>query len=64
MKEDEVRTRIEEACRLLYAEHKLLVDTEANERGTVAHLAGYLRLLFDEWEVDTEYNRQGRGRGG
>ena len=55
-----MRGLIEEACVALYAAQKDLVDVCAHERTIAAHLAEYLRPLFEGWNVDTEYNREGR----
>src|SRR5262249_15729701 len=40
-------------------EQKALIDNEAHERTIGAYLAGYLRSLFPDWNVDPEYNREG-----
>jgi hypothetical protein len=59
MTEDEVKARLEEACRTLYFRDRFLIDTQGNERNIVCHLAGYMRQFFQDWAVDTEYNRVG-----
>src|SRR5262245_45732825 len=60
MNEEEVKGLLEEACARLYAEQLELVATRTNERTIQAYLVGYLQPLFAEWEVDPEYNREGR----
>lgn len=62
MDHGEVRQLIGAACEFLYADHKDLVDFQTHERTIAAYLAEYLRQLFEGWDVDTEYNREGRKR--
>jgi hypothetical protein len=59
MNEEEVRALIQAACARLYRRHRTLIDFRAHERTIAGRLAGYLELLFDGWDVDADYNREG-----
>lgn len=52
--------KINEALSELYQRDPILIENKTNEPTIVAHLAEYLRPLFDGWSVDTGYNRDGR----
>ena len=36
-----------------------LIRNRTHERTIATHLAHYLKLLFEDWDIDTEYNREG-----
>ncbi|MCC7004741.1 hypothetical protein IT397_02380 [Candidatus Nomurabacteria bacterium] len=50
---------INEACRILYRDNKNLIDEEAHERTIVPEILPYLREYFPDYEVWSEYNREG-----
>lgn len=54
-----IEKNINDACVELYAQQKDLIDERANELNIVGHLAPRLRLKFPEWDIDTDYNREG-----
>jgi hypothetical protein len=55
----DIEAKLREAGDTLYRTEKRLIDTRTHERTIVAHFASYLRALFDGWDVDTDYNREG-----
>lgn len=55
----EVKKRLECAVHLLYTKENFLLEVDANERSITSQLGSYLRVLFEEWDVDCEYNRDG-----
>lgn len=58
-----IEKAIEGACADLYKRGKHLILEKAHERTIVADfIAPYLRNLFSEWDVTTEYNREGIDR--
>lgn len=59
---DEIFKKISNACVSLYKNQMYLIEEHANERTVAAHIAAYLRELFIEWDVDSEYNREGELR--
>lgn len=50
---------VADAIQTLLERDGILLTTDANERTISAQLACYLKLMFPEWDVDVEYNRQG-----
>lgn len=60
MEKEIVIQKMNEALGELYQREPVFIENKTNERTIVAHLAEYLRPLFDGWSVDTEYNRDGR----
>jgi len=55
---------INDACVELYQKAKCLIDDRTHERTIVAdHLGPYLRGKFSGWDVNTEFNREGKKRG-
>ncbi len=59
MNRQEVITRIHNAYELLLQNDAHLFTFDANERSITHKLAGYLQAEFPEWNVDSEYNRDG-----
>jgi len=59
MNEEALRNCIKEACGRLYNSQKDLITAQAHERTIGAYMAEYLRPLFEGWQVDSEYNREG-----
>jgi hypothetical protein len=54
---EEVQDRVDQAISQLLKNDFFLLQIDANER-TISHRLGlYLQLLFGEWHVDCEYNR-------
>ena len=54
---DEVRFKVDQAIAQLLEKDAYLLQIDANER-TISHRLGlYLQLLFEDWHVDCEYNR-------
>ena len=54
---DEVHNRIDQAIAQLLEKDYYLLQVDANERAISHRLGLYLQLLFGEWCVDCEYNR-------
>jgi hypothetical protein len=54
---DEVYNRVDQAIAKLFEEDNFLLQIDANERAISHRLGLYLQLLFTEWHVDCEYNR-------
>jgi hypothetical protein len=54
---DEVRKKVDQAIAQLLEKDFFLLQIDANERAISHRLGLYLQLLFDEWHVDCEYNR-------
>jgi len=59
MEKDDVKNLIEQACSSLYVENPILIKNRTHERTIVSHLANYLKPLFPDWNIDTDYNRDG-----
>ena len=59
MNKEFIEKVISEACDLLYRENKNLIDERAHERTIVNEMLSYLRMHFVEYEVWSEYNREG-----
>ena len=53
---ERIEERVEEAIEKLQRDI-LLFKNHANERSITHRLAVYLECIFDEWDVDCEYNR-------
>ena len=54
---DEVHKRIDQAIDQLLKKDRYLLKIDANERSISHRLGMYLQLLFTDWHVDCEYNR-------
>jgi hypothetical protein len=54
---DEVQSKVDEAIDRLLKNDDYLLQIDANERAISHRLGLYLQLLFEEWHVDCEYNR-------
>ena len=54
---DEVYSRIDQAIAQLLEKDRYLLKIDANERAISHRLGMYLQLLFTDWHVDCEYNR-------
>lgn len=54
-----VRSLINDACNELYKSRRYLIDENAHEIDIAGHLAEILRVMLPEWNVDTDYNREG-----
>ncbi|TDP83889.1 hypothetical protein C7957_14314 [Halanaerobium saccharolyticum] len=54
-----IELRIEASLDKLIEKDKHLVDTKTNERSLTHRLGMYLQNLFEYWDVDCEYNRDG-----
>lgn len=54
---DEVYKRIDQAIAQLLEKDYYLLQIDANERAISHRLGLYLQLLFTDWHVDCEYNR-------
>lgn len=57
----DVEEKLQEAVESLYKEMPELISNRTHERTIVSHLAYFLKPLFRGWDVDTDYNREGRG---
>jgi hypothetical protein len=55
----QVSERLNLACQRLADNDAYLVREGVHERSVTHKLAEYLQLLFDEWHVDCEYNKDG-----
>ena len=54
---DEVYRRIDQSIAQLLEKDYYLLQIDANERAISHRLGIYLQLLFTDWHVDCEYNR-------
>jgi hypothetical protein len=54
---DEIDRKISQALEQLLDHDAYLLQIDANERAISHRLGMYLQLLFEEWHVDCEYNR-------
>ena len=52
---------LEIALSELIERDSFLFEADANERSITHKLAEYLQAQFQDWNVDCEYNRNGRG---
>ncbi|WP_163151622.1 hypothetical protein [Anoxybacillus sp. MB8] len=57
MTQSVVENRLKNAIRRLYYYDVRLMDHDAHERSIVHRLAVHLSVVFYEWDVDVEYNR-------
>lgn len=61
MTKENIEQIIKQVCILFYKNHKHLIDERANERNIVSsYIAPDLRLKFIGYNVDAEYNREGK----
>lgn len=56
---DEVNTKIDTACKLLFKNDFYLLKNDVSERSITHRLALYLENLFHDYNVDCEFNRNG-----
>lgn len=56
----DIEKRISDCCSGLYTSAKHLLDERANERDIAGRLAESLRPFFPGFDVDVEYNREGK----
>ena len=59
MDKQSIKNLIVEASKTLYLEKLGLMAQRTHERTITSHLEHYLSQLFQGWDVDNEYNRQG-----
>ena len=59
MNEKEVKEKLTKACRSLYDKELGLIRNCTHERTIASQIARYLEPLFEGWNVDIEYNREG-----
>ena len=59
MGREKVERNIRNACARLYREQKLYIDMHLNERTLVSYIVEYLRPLFPDLNVHSDYNREG-----
>ncbi|MDD5639202.1 MAG: hypothetical protein PHR47_00105 [Candidatus Pacebacteria bacterium] len=59
MTKKEIKSKIEFALSELYTRDMDLIRNKAEEEAISAQLVCYLKPLFDSWNVDFEYNRDG-----
>lgn len=50
------------ACDSLYEEKPHLIEEKSNEKNIASHLQAYLCAQLKEWDIDTDYNREGVDR--
>lgn len=60
MNKNKLELLIEKSCKKFYKEMPDLINSNAHERTIVSHLSNYLKTFFKNWDVDTEYNREGK----
>ncbi|WP_392507924.1 hypothetical protein ACF3NT_14155 [Naumannella halotolerans] len=58
--ETQIRRRVESAYRLFVIRDRYLLQCDANERSLTHKLAEYLVPQFPHWDVDCEFNRDGK----
>lgn len=54
---NEVHKKVDQAIAQLLEKDTYLLEIDANERAISHRLGLYLQLLFEDWHVDCEYNR-------
>lgn len=54
---DDIESRVHRAIEELRKHDGHLLDVDASEWSITHHLAVYLQQEFEDWKVDTEYNR-------
>lgn len=57
--EELIESRIKASLECMIKIDKHLIDNETNERSLTHRLGMYLQNLFEYWDVDCEYNRDG-----
>lgn len=62
MTDNEVRAAVRIALRNLLAENPVLDFSAVHERSTAHRLAVHMEPLFEDWNVDCEYDRDGQVR--
>lgn len=62
MTKEEIRSNISFALSELYSHDQDLIKNMVEEEDISAHLICLLKPLFDSWNVDIEYNRDGRNK--
>ncbi|TSC75584.1 MAG: hypothetical protein G01um101430_426 [Parcubacteria group bacterium Gr01-1014_30] len=60
MEKQIVIQKLNQALNELYKRDFVLIENKTEEETIIAQLIAYLRPLFDSWNVDPEYNRDGR----
>ena len=64
LNQESVEKAINEACANLYQKWPHIIEEHLNERTIVADfIAPHLRREFPEWDVNTDFNREGVDRG-
>lgn len=58
--ECEIRRKLRIATEIFLERDRHLLTVKANERSITHKLAIYLEPLFPDWDVDCEYNRDGK----
>jgi hypothetical protein len=58
--EQRIQDRVQKSIDEFYKHDSFLLKMDANERSITHKLAGYLENCFPRWDVDCEYNRDGR----
>ncbi|SRR6266508_1180736 len=62
MENQEIKDNIERALAILYRTEKELISDKGHEQSIAARLMLHLQHLLPEWDVDVEFNRQGKSR--
>jgi hypothetical protein len=60
MESYDARRRLEEALNAFLKRDRYLLEQDLREESISARLAYHLQALFEEYDVDVEYNRSGR----
>lgn len=58
-----IKNIVENGIKTLYRRDAQLVNDEIHEQSISAKLMCYIQCQLPEWDVDVEYNRQGKNRG-
>lgn len=58
----EVNKQMEKAIHQLYTKDRYLMEENVNERSITHRIGMYLQELFEDWDVDCEYNRDGHDK--
>jgi hypothetical protein len=59
MDKEEIIRKVNLALDLFYESDSLLVNLKVNERAICHHFAIYLKLLFQDYNIDCEYDKHG-----
>lgn len=54
---EEIKKKVNLALNILFTKDSFLLENSVHERSTAHKLAEYLQILFSDWNVDLDYNK-------